>query len=178
MVAASSIGGIIAPLIGVLIVPLVLQYLSRSAQSESIAQAGTRFVGYPKALRIFVIGGWVFAAGLAVLLWFIRVGQSIWASVFLIFFLGAIFLPLHLEIFRAFITWDDANIYTYSPWRRRRTVPFSAVKSCDFSISMQWYRIYTEGQGIIRLHALMRGVPELLRSLPCPTPPYPPPQAK
>jgi hypothetical protein len=87
----------------------------------------------------------------------------------------ALNLPLQVEFFGVSITWDDTNIYTRSPWRGRRTIPFSAVKSCDYFALCQWYRIHTEGHGIIRLHLYMSGIPDLLRELPCPSPQYPPP---
>jgi hypothetical protein len=112
--------------------------------------------------------------GLALLAAFTARGGNIKPAVFLVAFFGALLLPLHIETFGASITWDETNIYTRSPWRRPRTVPFSSVKSCDFSPAMQWYRIRTDGHGIVRLHAYMSGIPDLLRMLPCASPPYPP----
>ena len=88
---------------------------------------------------------------------------------------GLILVPLLVEFYGVKITWDNQHIQTSSPWRRPRTIPTTAVSSCDFSIWAQWYRVHTEGHGTIRVHKYMTGIPEFLRDLPCPTPPYPPP---
>ena len=131
-----------------------------------------RSAQYSKTLRLLVMLGWIAMGILAVRESFKSADLMRTASA--VGFIGALLLILHLEFFTVQISWDDVNIYTRSPWRRRRTIPFTAVTSCDYHSGMQWYRIHTNGYGIIRLHQFMSGVPELLAALPCPTPPYPP----
>ncbi|HEY3898477.1 MAG TPA: hypothetical protein VGM54_07685 [Chthoniobacter sp.] len=167
-------GHIESALIGI-VVMAVLGFLMRGAQKETLVVIGSRRkIEHSQRMRTFVILGWVFTAGLALLAAFTARGGNVKPAVLVVALFGALFLPLHVETFGASITWDETNIYTRSPWRRRRTVPFTAVKSCDFSPVLQWYRIHTDGHGIVRLHAYMTGIPGLLRMLPCASPPYPP----
>ena len=158
----------------VAIVPAVLKYLQRSAQKETSASAGSRTICYPKAMRWFVMLGWAFTITIGIIAAFYAKDANGWTALPVLGLFVALILPLHLETFGASITWDDQNIYTRSPWRRRRTIPISAVKFYDYSNSMQWYRIHTAGYGIVRLHNLMRGVPELLMVLARPSDPMPP----
>lgn len=174
ILADFDLGRVIGPALTTAIVPIALSFLMRSAQQESIAAAGSRSVAYPKAMRVFVMLGWVFTVVIAIFAGFTAKSADIKNAAMVVGLFVVLILPLHLEAFGVLISWDDANIYTRSPWRGRRTIPFTAVKSCNYSTGMQWYRIHTDGYGIIRLHLLMRGIPELLAALPCPAPPYPP----
>ena len=161
------------PALTAMIVPMVLAWLMKSAHSESMANAGDRVVAYPKVFRIFVIIGWV-GMGVALFNGFSGKNDEIKNEAAIAGLFIALILPLHLEAFGVMITWDDAFICTRSPWRKARRIPFSAVRSCDYSAAMQWYRIHTEGHGTIRLHQLAKGIPGLLAMLPCPHPGYPP----
>jgi hypothetical protein len=160
-------------LTGVLIsifVPLVLSLIFKSAQKETQSTTGSQSLSYPKAMRIFVYAGWTVVLAVAVLGAYTAKKADLKYVLLTMGLFAGLVLPLHLETFGVRITWDKENIHTKSPWRKRRTIPFSAVRSYDFSASMQWYRIHTEGHGIIRLHQFMRGIPELLRALPCYSP--------
>lgn len=148
----------------------LLGWLRRAAQRESVESAGSHCACFPKAMRIFVIVLWLLTAGFIALMGFFVREATARDAILVGLFFGSLTLVLHLEAFGTRVTWDDRNIYTKSPWRRRRIIPFAAVRACDFSQTLQWYRIYTEDQGIIRLHTLMRGVPELLSALPCDVP--------
>ncbi len=169
-------GKAIGPALTAAIVPIVLGWLLKSAQAESLANAGQRVVAYPKAMRVFVVLGWIATVGIAIFAGFTAKNADIKNAAAIVGLFIALILPLHLEVFGVLITWDDSFIYTRSPWRKARKIPFSAVRSCDYSNAMQWYRIHTDGHGTIRLHQLARGIPELLSILPCPHPGYPPGQ--
>ena len=152
----------------------VFALILRSAQAETAATFGQRTIQYPKLLKRSVAVLWLSTGVLAVAADFAPKGDAM----MIVCALGLFFLmlvPLYLETFWVRITWDDSFIYAKSPWRRSRVIPFSAVRSCDYSTGMQWYRIRTEGFGIIRLHNLAKGIPELLAELPCDCPEYPPP---
>lgn len=90
-------------------------------------------------------------------------------------FFVAILSPVVIELWGVTIEWDEENIYTRSPWRKPRKIPMAAVTKCDFSIWLQWYRIYTNGLGTIRVHKYMSGIANFLNALPCTTPRWPPP---
>ena len=61
-----------------------------------------------------------------------------------------------------------------SPWRRQRVIPFTEVKSCDYTNA--WgYRIHTHSHGKVVMTVFMTNIGPLLNKLPCRTPQYPPP---
>ena len=176
VLADINIGRIISTVLITAVVPLALGVLYRSAQRDSEAGAAERCVEYPKALKTFVWAGWVFTLTIGIIAGVSATGDSFWSAVLCVVLFVGLILPLHLEAYFVRITWDDETILTRSPWRRFRAIPISSVRRCDFSRSMQWYRIHTEGYGIVRLHLFARGIPKLLEALPIPNPGYPPNQ--
>ena len=174
MIAAMAIGHEIGPALTAVIVPLVFSWLLKSAQTESAVDAGRRVVAYSKAFKVFVILSWVATAAFSILVGFTAKDADIKKVYALVGLFTTLILPLHLEVFGVRITWDETFIYTRSPWRKSRKIPISAIRSCDYSVSMQWYRIHTQGHGTIRLSPWAKGTPELLAMLPCSHPGYPP----
>ena len=174
LLAEIDIGWIICTTLIVAIVPSALDFLYRSSQRNSKAEFADKCVYYPKTLKLFVWVGWFFTFVIAIIAAFTARGDHFWtATICVSLFIGLI-LPLHLEAYFVKINWDEETIYANSPWRRSRRIPISNVMRCDFSQSMQWYRIHTEGYGIVRLHMFARGIPQLLESLRVPNPGYPP----
>jgi len=172
--AEIEIAKVLGPALTAAVVPFVLGWLLKSSQAETLAQAGNRTVSYPKALKVFVILGWIATVGIAIFAGLTAKNADVKNAAAIVGLFIALVLPLHLEVYGVQISWDDTHIHTRSPWRRYRKIRFSAVRSCDYSNGMQWYRIRTDGHGIIRLHQLTRGIPDLLAALPCPHPGYPP----
>ncbi len=60
--------------------------------------------------------------------------------------------PTALEIFLVKIQFDRQHLYSQSPWRRARTISWQEVTDLSYSPAMQWYRVHTRSQGIVRLH--------------------------
>ena len=173
-IAAMDIGHEVGFALIAVIVPLVFYWLSKSAQAESAMDARRRVVTYSKAFKVFVVLCWVASAAICILAGFTAKDADIKNVFALVGLFTALILPLHLEVFGVLITWDETFIYTRSPWRKSRKIPISAVRSCDYWVNMQWYRIHTEGHGTIRLSPWAKGIPELLAMLPCSHPGYPP----
>jgi hypothetical protein len=74
---------------------------------------------------------------------------------------GALFLVslyIFLETQFVLIEFDDNFIYTFSPWRKRRLVPWSAVVGYSYSAVNRWHILKTRGYGSIRLSALLSGL--------------------
>jgi len=176
LLADIDIGRIASTALIAVTVPIALGFLYRSAQRDSHDGITEKRVDYPKALKIFVWLGWIFTIAIAIIAAFTARGDDFWPAILCILLFVGLILPLHLEAYFVTITWDDETIYTRSPWRRSRTIPLSSVRHCDFSQTLQWYRIRTEGYGIVRLHMFARGIPRLLAALPVPNPGYPPNQ--
>jgi hypothetical protein len=153
---------------------LVLRFLVRSAQKDTELESLEKTVSYPFPMRVLVTCFWLILLGFYIAVGFLVRQPSQLAALLLVALFSSMVVPLHLEIFGVSIDWDDKNIYTKSPWRKSRTIPFDSVTGCDFSRMALWYRIYTKDSGLIRLHLYMCGIPRLLEALPCTTPPYPP----
>ena len=158
------------------VVPIALGFLYRSAQRDSRDGLTEKRVDYPKTFKVFVWLGWGFTIAIAIIAAFTARGDNFWPAVLCILLFVGLILPLHLEAYFMTISWDDEAIYTRSPWRCSRTIPLSSITRCDFSQSMQWYRIHAEGYGIVRLPMFARGIPQLLAALPVRNPGYPPNQ--
>ena len=174
MIAAMDIGQVVGRELTVVIVGLVLAWLLRPAQAESAEKAGQPVVAYPKKFKVVVVFCWVATAAFAILFGVTSKDEDL-TNVYVVFGLfTALVLPLHLEVFCVRITWDEAFIHTRSPWRKARKIPFSAVRSCDYSTSMQCYRIHTFACGTIWLSPWAQGTAELLAALPCSHPGFPP----
>ncbi len=153
------------------VVVVVLFFIVQSTRNESVKFAESKTVAYSKAMRVVVICIWLLVVAiLALAIGVMLQHGDLTAAAALLGSFAALNLILHLEVFGVSITWDETNIYTRSPWRKQRTIPFSAVEFCDYSPIWQWYRVHTKGHGIIRVHQYMRGMHKFLRALPCATP--------
>ncbi len=158
----------------ILLAPVMLWVLFRSARRGTRRIKGKGKVVYPRSMRALVRSGWVIAVVLPLIAFHHGELTGKKTLVLAICGLGALVLPLHLEVFRFEVSWDGYWIYTSSPWRRRRRIPFSTVTGCDYSHTLQSYRIFTRKSGTIFISAYTSGIPELLELLPVDTPPYPP----
>ncbi|QQL44584.1 hypothetical protein [Sulfuriroseicoccus oceanibius] len=176
LLADIEIGRIVSVSLIAMVVPIVLGFLYRSAQRDSHQAATEKRVDYPKTLKILVWAGWGFTIAIAIIAAFTARGHDFWPAFLCVLLFVGLTLSLHLEAYFVTITWDDGTIYTRSPWRCSRMIPLSSVRHCDFSQTLQWYRIRTQGYGIVRLHIFARGIPQLLAALPVPNPGYPPKQ--
>lgn len=139
------------------------------------AESSARRLAYSKTWKTVTI---VLAFAAICLATFVAIAEDkhrFLGFVLTITFFGALLSPLVIELRGVTIEWDAENIYTRSPWRKPRKIPMAAVTKCEFSIWLQWYRIYTNGLGTIRVHKYMSGIANFLNALPCTTPRWPPP---
>jgi hypothetical protein len=82
-----------------------------------------------------------------------RVVAACVSSVMLLAGIG-VFLDFHL----VHVEFDDEFIYTFSPWRKRRVIPLSAVVGYRYSALNRWHILKTCGYGSIRLSELLSGL--------------------
>src|SRR6266850_1076205 len=64
------------------------------------------------------------------------------------------------EFFRTRIEFDDSTVYTFSPWRKARAIPWSAFLSAKPSATMYWTTFQTKGFGAVRVHDWLQGATE------------------
>ena len=152
----------------------VLKSLERAALEESRRHAGDRTVVYTRRMKLIGITGCAIFLGACIFFGVTAPPAERWlvASCFGVMLILP--LAIALEAYVTRITYDERGICTRSAWRFPRFIPFTAIESCDYSLTNRWYRIRTRQYGIIRLSIYMRGVADLLNLLPCPHPGYPP----
>jgi hypothetical protein len=71
-------------------------------------------------------------------------------------FLGILAVLLEFHFVR--VEFDENFIYTFSPWRRRRVIPWNAVIDYAFSSVNKWHVLKTRGYGLIRMSTMMSGL--------------------
>ena len=69
-----------------------------------------------------------------------------------------------LEVNFVRIEFDDANIYTFAPWRRSRVIPWSAVIGYRYSAVNGWHILKTRGYGAVRLSGMLSGLGTMSRT--------------
>lgn len=70
--------------------------------------------------------------------------------------LGSAYLVL--EIFFVRIRFYDAAIYTFSPWRGARKIPWPAITGHSYSTLWHWHILETRGYGKVRLSFYLSGL--------------------
>jgi len=67
-------------------------------------------------------------------------------------------LALFLEFQFVHVEFDKEFIYAFSPWRKRRVIPWSAVVGYSYSAVNRRHILKTRGYGSIRLSDLLSGL--------------------
>jgi hypothetical protein len=67
-------------------------------------------------------------------------------------------LAVFLEFFFARVEFDEDSIYTFSPWRRHRVIPWRDVVGYSFSSVNKWHVLKTREHRSIRLSVMMCGL--------------------
>ena len=147
----------IAAAIGVII---LMSLVSQKAAIEN----GRTVIKYGIAMKIF---SWLsLALPLMVIAIFPKVKSSDIPSVIAAFFMASgISASLILEFNRVMISYDDKFIYTKSPWRKNRKIPWSDITSIGFSSAASWYVVLTKNNGKIRLHTGLNGLKSILSEI-------------
>ena len=76
-------------------------------------------------------------------------------TISLVFFLCGLYIILEFLFVR--IEFDDKFIYTFSPWKASRTIPWSEVTSCSYSHANHWHILRTQNSGVIRISDYLSG---------------------
>lgn len=143
------------------LIVVVLSWLARSAKTNARREGCGFVVEYGRAAKGFVVFFWLpILAGTV---------ATLWAGVIEPFagigFFTMLVLPLHLEFFHVSVRYDQEGLHLRSPWRKNRTIPWSALRAIRFSSICSWHVILTEGHGRIRLSTYLSGLDELLGEL-------------
>ena len=74
-------------------------------------------------------------------------------------FLSGIWLVLETFFVRARIS--PTYLLIWSPWRGHRSIPWSAITGYEYSETMMWHVLTTEGFGKVRLSCYLSGVDQI-----------------
>ena len=64
------------------------------------------------------------------------------------------------EFFRTRIEYDARCVFTFSPWRKPRVIPWTVIMTCKHSALKHWSVFDTFGSGSLRVSDFMRGSEE------------------
>lgn len=141
---------------GAIVLAIALGFLARNAKFHADSTGKRSVLKYGTPIRIFA---WLLLCGLTAGLYMgsrrsIQ-GPGSWLGVFAFF--AGVMLVLFLEIYVVRIEFDDYAIYTRSPWRPERSIPWSEITSYSFSGISQWYVFRTRSMGAVRLSVYLSG---------------------
>ena len=122
---------------------------------------GRTVIKYGIAMKLF---SWLsLALPLMVISFIPKVKSSDMPSVITAFCMASgISASLILEFNRVMISYDDKFIYTKSPWRKNRKIPWSDITNIEFSNAASWHVVFTKNNGKIRLHTGLNGLKTIL----------------
>lgn len=147
------------------IIKSILDFLSGSASKPARTEGQLKILEYSMPARImgsvFVIlfGAFLVFALLKAKPEEIRIVWGVVGSLFLIS------LFIFIEFFRVKISYDQNMIYTQSPWRDSREIPWPDVSGASFSQVNKWYLLKTDHHGNIRASVYLMGISTLVEEL-------------
>jgi hypothetical protein len=146
------------------VVPLVLEWLARSARAKAKTKDGILWLEYSKVMKGLTF---FFIAIVAVLIaaWLGAAAKDKNPILGLIALFGGLTLPLAIETMFVRIGFDAERIFCHSGWRTKRVVEWHDVETARFSPSMKWWVINTRNSGAIRASMYLTGINELLVAL-------------
>lgn len=150
------------------VVIVVLRYLMNSRQDQAAPAEQGCVVQYGKTFKAFVVILTLVAGALVsvVLVVGLAAAPKGWpVAIGVAAFFALLLVPLYLEFFRVRIIVTEEGLQCRSGWRPKREVRWDEIKSVDFSATLQWYRMHTEGKGIVRLHVFLSGLQSLFDAL-------------
>jgi hypothetical protein len=148
----------------VVVVPLVLEWLARSARAKAKRKDGIVWLEYSKVMKGFTYFCVAIVAALG-MAWLTAAPKDKNPILGLIVLFGGLALPLAIETMFVRIGFDAERILCHSGWRTKRVVEWRDVETAHFSPSMKWWVIGTKNSGAIRASMYLTGINDLLAAL-------------
>lgn len=146
----------LVPVAVIIIVPLVISTLLKTAAVEAAFRDGKHWVEYSRVFKRLALLGMLPVPLLLCAWFFVAPGDQaplVWlAGIFAV--LDGLLL---IEFVGVRIGFDDEKIYCFSGWRKRRVIPWTELTSCSFSEAAKWWVIETRNAGKIRIHEFTSG---------------------
>ena len=155
-----KISPVLTGLLGGFVAFLLLAWAARG-KSSSDSPESLRFSSRMRVIAVGLLAIALFIGYAAlhaspnqrVLAYAIGAVSVIWATWFI----------LDVFLFEARITADYLELR--SPWRAKRTIPWSAIVDYDYSSTNSWHILITDGYGKVRLSEYLIGVDRVLEKL-------------
>jgi len=148
---------IAAHVAGAIVVALALGFLPRNARFHAAHEGHRMVLRYGTPVRVF----WWLLLCAVLVGWYVGVQKSNEGPVsqwIVLEGFAVVMLPLFLEFFLVRIEFDDHAIYTRSPWRSPRRIPWSEITSYSFSRANRWHIFRTRSMGAVRLSVFLSGI--------------------
>jgi len=144
-------------IIGGVIATVLLIWLAGRAKKEAVNRSGRFVLEYGRAVKVL---GWVlglFGVGMLFVAPHASKDQTViaWVVCGALFAAGACLLA---EFHLVRIEFDEEFIYTFSPWRRSRIIPWNEVIDSAYSGMNRWHILKTQKSGSVRLSVLLSGL--------------------
>jgi hypothetical protein len=143
---------------------VLLDWLAGRAPKEARSHSSRRVLDYGRAGRIV---GWCFALfGILSLYGATRASKD---QIIIATCAGGGMFIVCMALFAEFhfvrIEFDEFSLYTFSPWRERRVIPWSDVIGYAYSDMNRWHILKTSRSGSIRLSILLSGLGTMAEEL-------------
>jgi hypothetical protein len=147
----------VSGIIGAIVAILLVAFLARSARKNARLRSNRHVLEYGRPVKIagwffLLLGGFfIYAAAHA------SADQALLAaSVGGALFAGSVVVFLEFHLVR--LELDEEAIHTFSPWRRKRVIPWSEVIGYDYSAINNWHILKTGRHGPVRLSVMLSGL--------------------
>lgn len=158
----STISGLIGLVLGGLVLFLLLRTVRKDARLSKPKNVWIVDYGWP--VRLLGITALLMGIGF-VFLAIISRGSSLYLKILFGVGSGAVCLYLFLETTLTRIEFDSAFIYTMSPWRGKRQIPWKDIVSCTYSDIHMSYKITTNQHGSLSVSRFRSGIGTFLEEL-------------
>jgi hypothetical protein len=133
-------------------------------RSDTRKPSGTGVIDYGIAVKLIgIIGAAVFLA--AGYLTYMFTGFKDRFSLAIFITLMAMCLALVIETVVVRVRYSERGIFTTSPWRPAREIPWHSITGYKWSEINKWHILKTRSHGWIRLSMYLRGLPPFFQVL-------------
>jgi len=137
----------------------IFNFLRSDARKKLTSRSGYTVLKYGWGMKLVC---WLFLLFM-ISLWFLLANSDgDFTSYIIAAGFGILALSLILEAYFVRIEFDDEFIYTLSPWRHSRTIPWKEVTDHVYSEYNKWHVLKTENSGKIRASDFLVGVMHML----------------
>ena len=150
---------VLVKILSVLLVIVALSFLEAYLNRRNPLKAAEKSIlGYGFPVKVVIL---IVTMGFLWLAYYVKFQDPRSISLLLracLFIFLLLCFALLLETFLVCIRFNDRGIFTSSPWRPSRKIPWHSIVSYRWSENLQWHVLETRGYGKVRLSPLLLGL--------------------